>query len=211
MATTHLKKTIEVKGNDKRESLGLIHVYTGDGRGKTSIGLGTALRAAGSNLKTHIIQFMKSGETGELTSLNQIRNITIEQYGIDAVKEREKQEKLFEFGADTKDTGATKFIFRSDEEERDAAVLGMEHAIHCLRSGKYDMIVLDEVNCILEKGLYSMEDFKKFLDERGITEIICTGRDAPQELMDMADYVSIIENRKHPWQKGIIARKGIDY
>ncbi|MDB4303795.1 cob(I)yrinic acid a,c-diamide adenosyltransferase [Desulfosarcina sp.] len=207
---TRIKRTIEVIGNDSKESLGLLHVYTGDGKGKTSSSLGLGLRAVGDNLRVYMIQFLKSGETGEIKSIKKyLPNMEIVQYGVDAL--REKQSKLFDFSADSKDKGPTKFRFLPDSEEKDAARMGLEHAKHILRTNEYDVLILDEINVALDKELVTMKEFKEFFSHNKKIEIICTGRDAPEELKDMADYVSEIKNIKHPWQKGIVARKGIDY
>ena len=207
---TKIERTIEVQGDDNKNNLGLLHVYTGDGKGKTSISLGMAVRASGNNLKVHMIQFLKSGETGEIKTIkDHIPNMEIIQYGVEAL--REKQSKILDFNGLKVDKGPTKFRFLPDHEEKDAAILALEHATYILKNSKCDLLILDEVNVALDKGLIKMKDFKEFLSHNNKTEIVCTGRDAPQELKDLADYVSILENFKHPWQKGIIARKGIDY
>src|SRR3990167_8681960 len=117
MALTRIRNEIKVKGDDSRESLGLVHVITGDGKGKTTSSLGLALRAIGNNLKVHMIQFLKSGFTGELYSSKKL-GFTIEQFGVDALKERQKH--LQEF-ADK--TGA--FVFQPDIKEKDAAMQGL--------------------------------------------------------------------------------------
>ena len=207
---TRIDREIEVQGNDSRDSLGLLHVYTGDGRGKTSIALGTAVRAVGSGLKAYMIQFLKSGDTGELKTIkDHIPNMQIIQYGIEAL--REKQAKILDFNGLQNDTGATKFKFMPDNEEKEAARMALEHATHILKSKNFDLLLLDEINVALDKDLISMKDFRDFFSYNNNTEIICTGRDAPTELIYLADYVTHLEDKKHPWKKGIKARKGIDY
>lgn len=207
---TRIDREIEVQGNDSKESLGLLHVYTGDGRGKTSIALGTAVRAVGSGLKVYMIQFLKSGETGEIKTINDhIPNMQIIQYGIEAL--REKQAKIFDFNGLQNDKGPTKFRFMPDNEEKEAARMALEHATHILKSRNIDLLILDEINVALDKDLISMKNFKEFLSHNKGTEIICTGRDAPNELMDLAHYVTHLDDKKHPWKQGIVARKGIDY
>ena len=200
---TKIKTPIKVKGDDSKENLGLVHVYTGDGKGKTTSSLGLALRAIGNNLKVHMIQFLKSGFTGELYSSKKL-GFTIEQFGIDALKERQKH--LQEF-ADK--TGA--FVFQPDIKEKDAAMQGLEHAKKIIKSNEYDVVILDEINCVLEKGLIPLNELLEIVKNHGKVELIFTGRDAPKELMEAADYVSVINRVKHPWQKGIVARKGIEY
>jgi len=200
---TKIKKPIKVHGDDSKENLGLFHVITGDGKGKTTSALGLALRAIGNNMTVYMIQFLKSGFTGELYSAKKV-GFMIEQFGVDALKE--KQKKLKEF----KDkTGS--FVFQPDIEEKDAAMQGFEHAKSIVESKKYDVVILDEVNCILDKGLVPISEALELIKSHGKVELVFTGRDAPQELMDVADYVNVINSVKHPWQKGIKARKGIEY
>ena len=203
MALTRIKNPIKVKGDNSKESLGLVHVITGDGKGKTTSSLGLALRAIGNNLTVHMIQFLKSGFTGELYSAKKL-GFVIEQFGVDAMKE--KQKHLQEF-ADKTGT----FVFQPDIKEKDAAMEGWEHAKKVIKSGEYDMVILDEINCVLEKGLIPLNEVLEIIKNHGKVELVMTGRDAPKELMDAADYVNVVQRVKHPWQKGIVARKGIEY
>ena len=203
MTLTKIKSPIKVQGDDSKDKLGLVHVYTGDGKGKTSASLGLALRAIGNNLSVHMIQFLKSGFTGELASAKKL-GFVIEQFGVDALRERQKH--LQEF----KDKTGT-FVFQPDIKEKDAAMEGWHHAKEVIKSGKYDVVILDEINCVLEKGLIPLQEVLQIIKAHGKVELILTGRDAPKELMEIADYVSVVNRVKHPWQKGIIARKGIEY
>jgi len=201
MSLTRIKNPIKVKGDDSRESLGLVHVITGDGKGKTTASLGLALRAVGNNLSVHMIQFLKSGFTGEVYSAKKL-GFEIEQFGVDAIK----QKQLGEF----KDMTGT-FVFNPDIKEKEAALLGWEHAKNTIKSGKYDVVILDEINCVLAKELVPLHEVLEIVKSHGKVEIVMTGRDAPKELMDAADYVNIVQGIKHPWQKGIVARRGIEY
>ncbi len=203
MTLTRIKSPIKVKGDDSKESLGLVHVITGDGKGKTTSSLGLALRAVGNNLKVHMIQFLKSGFTGELFSAKRL-GFEIEQFGVDALKE--KQKHLEEFSDKT-----GRFVFQPDIKEKEAAVEGWEHAKKIIRSNDYDMVILDEINCVLEKGLIPVSEVLEIIKSHGNVELVLTGRDAPEELIEAADYVNVINGIKHPWQKGIVARKGIEY
>jgi len=203
MALTRIKNPIKVRGDNSKESLGLVHVITGDGKGKTTSSLGLALRAIGNNLRVHMIQFLKSGFTGELYSAKKL-GFEIEQFGIDALKE--KQRHLQEFADKT-----GRFVFQPDIKEKDAAMQGWEHAKKIIKSGQYDMVILDEVNCILEKGLIPIKEVLDVIKNHGKVELVLTGRDAPKELREAADYLNVVQGIKHPWQKGIIARKGIEY
>jgi cob(I)alamin adenosyltransferase len=202
---TKLKKKIVVEGDEDKQSLGLVHVVTGDGKGKTTSSIGLAVRALGSNLRVCMIQFLKSGDTGEFFIINKhLPGMEIEQFGVDAIKER--QEKLDPF----RDKGS-KFTFNPDEAEKGAAVVGFNHAKRLIHSKAYDLVILDEINVILDKGLIPIKDVLDLMNSHGNVELYFTGRDAPQEIMDKADYVNIVKGIKHPWQKGIKARKGIEY
>lgn len=203
MALTRIKKPIKVRGDNSRESLGLVHVVTGDGKGKTTSSLGIALRAIGNNLRVHMIQFLKSGFTGELASAKKL-GFEIEQFGVDALKERQKH--LQEFADKT-----GKFVFQPDIKEKDAAMQGWEHAKKVIKSGAYDVVILDEINCILEKGLIPLNEVLEIMKNHGNVELVFTGRDASKELIKAADYVNVVQGIKHPWQKGVVARRGIEY
>ena len=203
MSLTRIKSPIKVKGDNSKENLGLVHVITGDGKGKTTSSLGLALRAIGNNLRVNMIQFLKSGFTGELYSTKKL-GFTIEQFGVDALKE--KQKHLQEFADRT-----GRFTFQPDIKEKDAAMQGWEHAKKVIKSGDYDVVILDEINCVLEKGLIPLDEVLDIVKAHGKVELVLTGRDAPKELMEAADYVSVVNRVKHPWQRGIVARKGIEY
>ncbi len=200
---TKIKKPIAVQGEDDVSKLGLVHVITGDGKGKTTSSLGLALRASGNGLKVYIIQFLKSGFTGELASVKKLHNVEIEQFGVDALKERQS---TLEFRDKT-----GRFIFQPDNMEKEAARMGLEHAKKIISSGEYNLVVLDEINCVVDKDLISVKDVLELLNNHGKTELILTGRDAKNEVIEKADYVNIIKCIKHPWQKGIKARRGIEY
>ncbi len=202
---TKLKRRIVVEGDDSKESLGMVHVITGDGKGKTTASLGLGMRALGSNLRVSMIQFLKSGMTGELNTIKKfLPGMEIIQFGVDAVKER--QQKLEEF----RDKGS-KFVFNPDDEEREAALLGFQYAKKIIQTGIYDMVILDEINVVLDKGMIPMAELLEMMDNHGKVELVLTGRDAPAEIKAKADYVSYVQKIKHPWMEGIKARKGIEY
>lgn len=200
MSLTKISKPIKVQG-DNTANLGLIHVITGDGKGKTTSSLGLAMRAIGNNLKVHMIQFLKSGFTGELYSAKKL-GFSIEQFGVDALRQKHLQEFADRTGS---------FVFQPDIKEKDAAMQGWEHAKNVIKSCNYDLVILDEINCVLAKGLIPIKEVMGIVKEHGKIELVFTGRDAPEELMEAADYVNVVQRVKHPWQKGIVARKGIEY
>lgn len=192
--------------------LGLVQVYTGEGKGKTTCSLGLSLRAIGQGYKIYMIQFLKSGDTGELFSVKKyIPNMTIVQFGKQAITD--KQLKMFEFDGqgDLEGTGGT-YNFLSDNAEREPARRALEHAFNITNSGDYNIVVLDEINCAMHKGLIDIESVLKLINEKPEhVELILTGRDAPHQIIARADLVSEIMMRKHPWEKGIDARRGIEY
>ena len=202
---TKLKDKIVVEGYEDKEHLGLVHVVTGDGKGKTTSSIGLAIRALGANLRVYMIQFLKSGMTGELHTIKKhLPGMKIMQFGVDAIRER--QEKLDEF----RDKGS-KFVFNPDEEEKEAAMFGFEHVKKIINSNDYDLVILDEINVVLDKGLIPIQEVLELIENHGNVELVFTGRDAPREIIDKADYVSEIKTIKNPWDKGIRARKGIEF
>jgi cob(I)alamin adenosyltransferase len=205
---TKIEKPITVQGEQRKEKLGLTHIMTGDGKGKTTSSLGLAMRAIGTGYNVYMIQFLKSGGTGEIYAAKHLPNLTIVQYGVDAWKEKQKaQSQLGTFDKDL--TG--RFVFQPDTVERDAAIAGFKHAKSIIERGEYDLVILDEVNCVIDKGFIPMQEAIDMLQNNNKTEIYMTGRDAPKELMEHVDYFCEIKVHKHPWQKGIKARKGIEY
>jgi cob(I)alamin adenosyltransferase len=174
-----------------RLSQGFIQIYTGDGKGKTTAALGQAVRAAGSGLKSFIVQFMKNCPYGEINSLKFLRDwITIEQYGND----------LF-------------VLERKIPTDNDImmAKKALSRARKAMVREEYDIFILDEICIALYYNLINLEDIYHFiLDKPKHVEIILTGRYCPKELLEMADLVTEMREIKHYYQMGIIARKGIE-
>jgi cob(I)alamin adenosyltransferase len=202
---TKIKEKIIVEGDEDKSHLGLVHVLTGDGKGKTTSSLGLAVRALGSNLKVYMIQFLKSGTTGEIFTIKKyLPGMEIEQFGVDAVKERQQKLDVF------RDKGS-KFVFNPDNEEKEAAMLGFQHAKKIINSKDYDLVILDEINAVLDKSIIPIKDVIDLIENHGNVELVFTGRDAPKEIIEAADYVNVVKKIKNPWDKGIKARKGIEY
>lgn len=171
---------------------GYVHVYTGDGKGKTTAALGLALRAAGSGLKTYIGQFMKGGgDYGELKAVRALeRHIHIEQYGGPSCIHWQEKPPL---------------------EEVARAQAGLDRARQAMLSGDYDIVVLDEINVAVHFRLLSIDDLMGLIEIKpSKVELICTGRKAPKELIERADLVSDIREVKHYYRQGIGARTGIE-
>jgi len=175
--------------NDRRLSTGYVQVYTGDGKGKTTAALGLALRASGHGMRTYVGQFMKGQQYGELEALRDHPWITIEQYGDVRCIRREEV----------------------TPEHVAQAHRGLERAREAMRSGRYDIVVLDEVNVAIWFGLLAVEEVLALLDQRPErVEVILTGRRAPQELIERADLVTEMREIKHYYQQGVLARDGIE-
>lgn len=171
--------------------LGKIHVITGPGKGKTTAAFGLAMRAAGHGLKVCVIQFMKSGETtGELLASWRLGGIDVWQFGT---------------GRFVDPKGIT-------EADKEFARKAMRFAEETMAKGGCAMMILDEVNVACAYQLISPNEVVKWLKaRRGGVEVILTGRDAPREFVEIADYVSVIENKKHPHDEGLSARMGVEY
>lgn len=204
--------------------LGMVHVYTGDNKGKTTTSMGMALRAAGQNLKVCIIQFLKGGAyTGEYIAIkNFLPNIKIYQYGKPCIKEQ-KQLKLSGFEDDGRafpedfvrdeiECGDCRNCFLADEEEKALAFEAMGHAKDAVSSGEYDIVILDEINNTLKKKIISTDAALGLIKNKSKnTELIFTGRGAPNEIIDAADLVTEMNLIKHYFDKGVPARRGIEY
>jgi cob(I)alamin adenosyltransferase len=174
-----------------RSELGLVHVYTGEGKGKTTAALGLAMRAWGHGLRVCIVQFMKFGEDyGEIIALRKMEGIEVFQFGCDHLV--------------TKDS--------IKQEDRDVAARALEFAKGLFSSNDFDVIVLDEINVAMYFGLISPEAVMEMVRGRreGI-EVVMTGRNAPKTVLDEADLVTRMVAEKHPYDEGVIARKGVEY
>ena len=175
----------------KRPFSGLVQVYTGNGKGKTTASLGLAMRACGHGLKTHVIQFMKGeiyyGELGTAERLSDCIKIT--------------------------QMGRPDFVNKKDPDPIDIefARKALELSRESIKSGKYDLVIMDEVNVALDFGLINTNDVIELIEKkpRGV-ELILTGRYAPQEVIDRADLVTEMVEIKHPYNEGIEARIGIE-
>ncbi len=171
--------------------LGRVHVITGPGKGKTTAAFGLAMRAAGHGLRVCIVQFMKTGgSTGEVIAAEQLKKIRVAQFGSGTF------------------LGANKV----SEEDRRSAKKALKHALGQATKGRCDLLILDEVNVAVFFGLITAKEVIDLLEARsdGI-EVVLTGRNAPDEFVQYADYVSFIDTVKHPFEKGIVGRKGIEW
>lgn len=171
---------------------GLIHIYCGDGKGKTTAAVGLAVRCAGRGNKVLLVQFLKSRDSGELYSLAKLPDIEVM---------RGKESK--------------KFTFQMNEEEKHALLIEhnkmFEQVLAKIKNGGYSLLILDEVIGALNAKVFEMPKLIEFLRHKPENlEVVLTGRNPAPELVEIADYVSEMRKVKHPMDKGIIAREGIE-
>lgn len=172
---------------------GLIQVYTGNGKGKTTAALGQGLRACGRGLKVYMVQFLKSGDTGELHSV-------------------EKLHPLFQIFRFERERGF--FWTLSTEEKLDLKEdinKGFEFITKVIKGNECDILIIDELLGVLGNGLLETEAVLELLGSKPDTmEVVITGRNAPDKLLEAADLVTEMKEIKHYFKKGIPAREGIE-
>jgi cob(I)alamin adenosyltransferase len=176
---------------DGAQNIGLVQVYTGDGKGKTTAALGLALRACGHGLSVYMIEFMKGDiEYGELKAAQWIPNLTIIQFGRPDFVDKENPEKV----------------------DIEFANKALEHANDIISSGNHDIVILDELNVAIDFKLVGVKEVLTLIDSKPKhIELVITGRNAPKEILNRADLVTNMENIKHPYDNGVSARCGIDH
>lgn len=170
---------------------GLVQVYTGNGKGKTTAALGLALRALGHNWRVVVLQFMKSGANcGEIKALHRFPDCQVYQFGREVLVDMNNPDPL----------------------DRVLAEQGLTAARQVVREDRCDLLILDEINVALACKLVKEEEVKILLSERPRhMEMVLTGRYAPLWLIEMADLVTEMRQIKHPFEQGIVAREGIEY
>jgi cob(I)alamin adenosyltransferase len=176
----------------KRLPQGMIQVYTGNGKGKTTAALGLACRAVGHGYTVFMIQFMKGNiEYGELETARKLApSLTIKQMGRECFVSRENP----------------------DPEDVSLAHEALALAKAAITSGEYDMVILDEINVAMNFGLISTQDVIKLMDEErpAHVELVLTGRYAPREIIEQADLVTEMAEIKHYYARGVQSREGIE-
>ena len=172
---------------------GLIHIYCGDGKGKTTAAMGLAIRAAGREKKVFITQFLKSGKSGELVSL----------------------EKLKEYITFLPGRPVNKFVWNMNDEEKMEAK--REHTARfkeikdIIKNEDYDLLILDEIIATINNGFIELNEVIDFLKNKPETlEVVMTGRDPKEELIELANYVTEMQCIKHPFKEGIPSRVGLE-
>jgi cob(I)alamin adenosyltransferase len=168
-----------------------VQVYTGEGKGKTSAAFGLALRAVGRGLRVFVIQFIKGGfDYGELHVVKRLPNLELKAFG------------------------QGKFVTQVPAGEKDVRLAkeGLALARRVVKSGEYDVVILDEVNVAIHLGLLSVEKVVSLVKVKPKhVELVFTGRYAPKEILQIADLVTEMREIKHPYARGIKPRKGIEY
>ena len=169
---------------------GFVHIYTGNGKGKTTASLGLALRAVGAGKKVFIGQFVKQGDYSELVAIRKfLPDITIRQFGLDS----------FIIGEPTQD-------------DYKVAHDGLSEIKTVMASGEYDLVILDEINIALYFKLFTMREVVDLIGARPTkVEVVLTGRNAPKELIEIADLVTEMKEVKHYFSTGTQAREGIEF
>lgn len=184
----------------------MVHVYTGDGKGKTTASVGLGFRAAGHGFRVLMIQFLKGGGfSGEFDASQATENFKIIQFG----KECPYSDKI-KVGEMECENCKDCFLSRKEERERvdEALKLAEKH----VSSNKYDVIILDEINNTLARKLTNTQRIKNLIrNKKPEVELILTGRNASKDIIEMSDYVTEMKRVKHPFTKGHRARHGIDY
>ncbi len=167
----------------------MIHIYCGDGKGKTTAAVGLAARMAGHGGRVRIVQFLKGTVSGEIEFLRDTK-IAVSRC-----------DKNYGFYKNMTESGKEEITKRHNENLRQALS----------ELGNLDMLVLDEIFAAVNLGLADLDLVKAIVEGCGKTELILTGRDPDEYFLDRADYVSEIKKIKHPFDKGVAARKGIEF
>ena len=167
---------------------GKFHIYTGDGKGKTTAALGLSLRALGAGSKVFFAQFIKGRHYSELDMLADLEGIEFEQFGRRCFIREEPS-----------------------REDIEMAREGLEKAGRILKSGEYDVVVLDEATIALHYELFSADELlEKITARAGNVEVVITGRSAPDRLIEAADLVTEMKKIKHYFDEDVPARTGIE-
>lgn len=171
----------------------MIHVYCGEGKGKTSAAMGLALRGINAGWKVVIVQFLKGSESGEIAVLKNLPNVTVL---------RGKQSSKFSFQMNEAELAAARVIH--DEN--------LAQALTLVEGGACNMLILDESLGALSKDLLDEETLRSLLVNRGDElEIVLTGRGVPPFVEDAADYITEMKCQRHPYEEGVAARKGVEF
>lgn len=168
---------------------GYIHLYTGNGKGKTTAAIGLAVRAAGAGKKVFIAQFVKGLHYSELEAIKRFPEVEIRQYGLDCF-----------------------IVNQPTARDISAARNGLQEVALIIAGNHFDVVVLDEICIALHYHLFEVEELISILNARPFEmEIVMTGRYAPLRLFEVADLITEMKELKHYYTKGVEARKGIEF
>lgn len=168
-----------------------LQVYTGPGKGKTTAATGLIVRALGQGFRVLLVRFLKSESlpSSELEILKNLPQLEIVTAGVGGVEARNRPEELRQNVLETFNSVRPKIL-----------------------SGDYDLVVLDEFNGVLHHQYLPLADGLELLDQRPVqTELVLTGRNAPDEVLQRADLVTLMQAEKHPFEQGLVARPGIEF
>ncbi|MBE0500534.1 MAG: cob(I)yrinic acid a,c-diamide adenosyltransferase [Desulfuromonadales bacterium] len=170
---------------------GLLHIYTGDGKGKTTAATGLAVRALGRGQKVLFAHFLKPAEpkSGEDLLFSRLDNIHLLTAGVGVIASKATREEIVA-------SVETTFV----------------EICRLVAAESFDLVILDEMNLVLHKGYLSLAEMEKFIDARPVgLNLVLTGRHAPAPIRALADLVTVMQKEKHPYDRGIAAREGLEY
>lgn len=172
------------------QNKGLVHIYTGDGKGKTTAAIGLAVRAAGAGKKVLFAQFMKGRPSSEIGPL--------ESLGIAVLRSTSNSKFVFQMNAQEKQQ------YKAENSDFFDNITGM--------AAPYNLLILDEIISAVTTGMLTTGQVANFIQNKPLPlEVVLTGRDCPEEILQLGDYISNINCCKHPYNKGVEARKGIEF
>jgi len=174
----------------------MVHYYIGNGKGKTTAALGLALRASGWGKSVYIAQFLKDKnlKSGEIEALKKAGlNIKIERFN----------DQIHPIFLNKREVNARK--------TKSSVRTSLKNIAEFLKKSEYDLIILDEIFSILSSGFTTIRDLSELIKKAGNVELVLTGRTCPPSLFKKADYISFVKDIKHPFRKGIKARRGVEY
>lgn len=167
---------------------GYVHIYTGNGKGKTTAAFGVALRSVMTGRQVYVGQFIKGMKYSEVGLEALVDNLRVEQYGLECFIERDPT-----------------------PEDHEKVAEGFKKALEILKSGKYDLVILDEIFIAYHYKMLDLADLKTLITEKHPeVEVIMTGRYCPEALYELADLVTEMKEIKHYYQQGVLSRRGID-
>lgn len=185
---------------DYKTKESVVIVYTGESKGKTSAGIGLMVRALGNRLNVAFIQFIKHWGVGEHVFIRDILPLFKDQL------------YFYKGGKGFYNAGDMSAEFVTPEQHRQAAQETYQEALEAVSSGKFDLVICDEINNALHDGLLTLDEFKSLFEKRHVSTSLClTGRNFPKELLDQVDIATNMTKIKHHFDEKFLANKGIDF